>query len=46
MRIDERVVLIRISRTWRPQMTDDYLFKMTRKWWRLNPRRGPDYALD
>lgn len=43
--ITERVVLIRINRTYRPNMSDDALYEATRKWWVLNPDRAPDLAL-
>lgn len=39
-----RVVLIRINKLYRSGMTDDELYKATREWWRLSPRRSPDYA--
>ena len=45
MNIEERAVLIRISQTWRPRMQESELYEKTRKWWRLNPRRDPDYAV-
>jgi hypothetical protein len=45
MRIDERAVLIRIPRLYRPTMTDDQIYEATRKWWVLNPERAPDFAL-
>ena len=43
--VDERAVLIRIPRLYRPTMTREQLYEATRKWWRLNPHRDPDYAL-
>ena len=43
--VDERAVLIRIPRLYRPTMTREQLYEATRKWWRLNPDRDPDYAL-
>ena len=43
-RIDESVVLIRISRLYRPTMTAQALYEATRKWWVVNPDRGPEYA--
>jgi len=45
MQINERAVLIRISRLYRPTMTRDQLYEATRKWWVVNPDRDPDYAL-
>jgi hypothetical protein len=44
VRIDEQVILIRISRLYRSTMTDAELYEATRKWWVLNPNRAPDYA--
>ena len=44
VRIDESVVLIRISRLYRPTMTAQALYEATRKWWVVNPDRGPEYA--
>ena len=40
----DRVVLIRINRLYRPTMTPDELYEATRKWWRINPRRNPQFA--
>lgn len=40
----ESVLLIRINRTNRPNMSDDALYEATRKWWVLNPDRAPDRA--
>src|SRR3954469_8400879 len=40
----EKAVLIRISRTFRPGMSEAELYEKTRKWWVLNPRRDPDWA--
>lgn len=42
--IDHRVVLIRINRLYRMGMSEEDLYKATREWWVLNPRRKPDYA--
>ncbi len=39
-----RVVLIRIPRAYRPGMGSEALYEATRKWWRMNPRRDPDWA--
>jgi hypothetical protein len=44
MNIEERVILIRIPRLYRPTMRKDQLYDATRKWWVLNPDRDPDYA--
>ena len=35
----EPVMLININRTYRPNMTDDELYKATKKWWRVGERR-------
>jgi hypothetical protein len=42
--ITDRVLLIRVNRTYRPGMSDDSLYEATRKWWVLNPDRAPDLA--
>lgn len=42
--LTESVLLIRINRTYRPNMSDDSLYEATRKWWVLNPDRAPDLA--
>lgn len=45
VRIDDRVILIRINKAFRYGMTDEQLYKATRQWWVLNPKRNPDLAL-
>jgi uncharacterized protein len=41
---EHRVVLIRINRAYRSGMSDEELYKATREWWVIAPRRRPDYA--
>ncbi len=41
-----RVVLIRISRAFRPGMTDDEIYEATRKWWKMSPScHRPEIAM-
>ena len=44
--IDDPVVLIRINRTYKEDMSEEELYEATRKGWRLNPERaeGAKYA--
>jgi hypothetical protein len=37
-------VLIKINQLHRYGISHDDLYETTRKWWRLSPRRAPDYA--
>jgi uncharacterized protein len=41
---EHRVVLIRISRRFRHGLGAEELYEMTREWWRINPRRNPEFA--
>ncbi len=41
---EHRVLLIRIRREFRYDMTAEELYDKTRRWWVVNPRRRPDYA--
>jgi hypothetical protein len=42
--IVHRVMLVRISKRFRLGILDDELYTATREWWKLSPRRRPDYA--
>lgn len=39
-----RVVLIRINKEFRAGMSDAKLYKATRQWWVMSPRRAPEWA--
>jgi len=41
---EHRVLLIRVRREFRHGMTADELYEKTRQWWKVAPRRKPDYA--
>lgn len=41
----DRVVLIRINKEFRPDLTDEGLYDATRLWWVMNPKRNPTHAL-
>ena len=42
---DDRLVLIKINRLYKPTMSDAEIYEVTRKWWRCNPERRPAIAL-
>lgn len=42
--ITHRAMLVRISKAYRAGISDEELYTATRQWWRLSPRRRPDYA--
>ncbi|HUX85796.1 MAG TPA: hypothetical protein VMW65_02240, partial [Chloroflexota bacterium] len=37
--VHERLILIKINRLYRPDMTDNELYEATRKWWKCAPHR-------
>ena len=41
---DDRLVLIRINKLYRPEMTEEELYTATREWWRMSPWHAPDHA--
>ena len=42
----DRLLLIKINRLYKPTMSEEEIYEVTRKWWRCNPhRRRPDVAL-
>jgi uncharacterized protein len=40
----DRVMLVRINRAFRLDMSTEELYTVTREWWRLSPHHKPDYA--
>ena len=42
--IDNRVMLVRINRAYRANMSAEELYTATREWWRVSPHHKPDYA--
>lgn len=43
---NDRLLLIKINRLYKPTMSEAEIYEVTRKWWRCNPhRRRPDVAL-
>ena len=38
-------MLVRIRKRYRVGISPEELYTATREWWKLSPRRGPDYAL-
>jgi len=42
---NDRIVLIRINKEFRPGLSDEQLYEATRNWWVVNPKRGPTHAL-
>lgn len=41
---EHRVLLIRVNREYRHGITPEELYQKTRQWWKVNPRRKPEYA--
>jgi hypothetical protein len=41
---EHRVLLIRVRREYRHGMSDAELYEKTRQWWKVNPRRKPEYV--
>lgn len=44
IKIEERVMLVRISKRFRADMSANELYTVTREWWKLSPHHRPDYA--
>jgi hypothetical protein len=43
--IQHRVMLVRIRKRFYPGISPEELYGATRQWWKVSPRRRPDYAL-